>query len=119
VTLAPLPLGAPHRSSRKSWRNILWRSIDLAPRRDARVLGSERLPRSWHDGTAAVQRLRAARTAPAQRALRATTVRTHLLWWLDAQDTPPADVTGALVGLDADELGTPFTLRTSAARRLI
>lgn len=40
------------------------------------------------DGSALVQRLRAARAAPAQRANRASAVRTHLLWWLDAQQTP-------------------------------
>jgi hypothetical protein len=62
------------------------------------------------DGTAAVQRLRASRTDPAQRARRAATVRTRLLWWLDAHDTPPTDLSGALVELDADDLGTPFTI---------
>jgi hypothetical protein len=108
----------PESSSIDDLRALVGYLVDRYLVKDLTTFGgpnAEILP----DGTAAVQRLRAARTAPAQRALRATTVRTHLLWWLDAQDTPPADVTGALVGLDADELGTPFTLRTSAARRLI
>ena len=63
------------------------------------------------DGTAAVQRLRARRADPAQRAHRARMVRTHLLWWLDSQDTAPANWSGALIGLGVDDLGTPFTMQ--------
>lgn len=61
------------------------------------------------DGVAAVQRVRAARAAPAQRARRAAAVQTHLLWWLDGQDTRPASVAGALSDLGDDDLGTPYT----------
>jgi hypothetical protein len=62
------------------------------------------------DGIAAVERLRADRATPAQRGRRANTVRTNLLWWLDGQDTPPNDISGALAGLGVDDLGTGFTI---------
>lgn len=63
------------------------------------------------DGAALVQRVRTARAAPTQRARRAAAVQTHLLWWLDSQDTRPASVADALADLRDDDLGTPFAAR--------
>jgi hypothetical protein len=62
------------------------------------------------DGIAAVERLRSARATPTQRARRAVMARTHLLWWLEGQNSPPNDLSGALAGLGVDDLGTSFTI---------